>query len=407
MSENTATPEQDLPAAYGETTVDRAEEAAETAGTPAEPVEERGTEESSEPVALDEDAPVAAPEAANAGADEDVAEGVALAEADDADTDVVVPSETPAPTVDETPADEPMPEPEPTPEPAPEPEAAEETAPEPEATPESEAAPEPVAEAPSRAALESPFAQSVMDATQAPAEPVAPPASAGAGEEPSVADLLAAVPAAGEPNASGDIAPEEVPAAPVAEADDDDEDLAAVIENAPGDWYVVHSYAGYENKVKTNLESRITSLNMEDYIFQIEVPTEEVTQVKGGKRQTVQQKVFPGYLLVRMELTDESWSAVRNTPGVTGFVGQTSRPSPLTKAEVLRILAPVKEKKVVVPSKVDFEVGESVTVMDGPFATLPATISEINTDHQKLKVLVSIFGRETPVELSYNQVSKI
>ncbi|HEX8003770.1 MAG TPA: transcription termination/antitermination protein NusG [Mycobacteriales bacterium] len=253
-----------------------------------------------------------------------------------------------------------------------------------------------------------------MDAAPAPAEPVAPPASADADvTEPSAADLLAAVPPAGEPNDSGDLAAEEAPAAEAAEAaevaevDDDEEDLAAAIENAPGEWYVVHSYAGYENKVKANLETRIQSLNMEDYIFQIEVPTEEVTQVKGGKRQTVQQKVFPGYLLVRMDLTDESWSAVRNTPGVTGFVGQTSRPSPLTKAEVLKILAPVKEKKVVVPSKVDFEVGESVTVMDGPFATLPATISEINTDHQKLKVLVSIFGRETPVELSYNQVSKI
>ena len=202
-----------------------------------------------------------------------------------------------------------------------------------------------------------------------------------------------------------------LPAAAADQVSDEDLDpaerLRRELSGQQGDWYVVHSYAGYENKVKTNLESRITSLNMEDFIFQIEVPTEEVTQVKGGKRQTVQQKVFPGYLLVRMDLTDESWSAVRNTPGVTGFVGQTSRPSPLTKAEVLKILAPVKEKKVVVPSKVDFEVGESVTVMDGPFATLPATISEINTDHQKLKVLVSIFGRETPVELSYNQVSKI
>ncbi|HEU0131580.1 MAG TPA: transcription termination/antitermination protein NusG [Mycobacteriales bacterium] len=246
-----------------------------------------------------------------------------------------------------------------------------------------------------------------MDTAPAPADPVAPPASADADDEPSAADLVAAAPAAGEPNASGDLAPEEAPAPAVAEEEDDDEDIAGALENLPGEWYVVHSYAGYENKVKANLETRITSLNMEDYIFQIEVPTEEVTQVKGGKRQTVQQKVFPGYLLVRMDLTDESWSAVRNTPGVTGFVGQTSRPSPLTKAEVLKILAPVKEKKVVVPSKVDFEIGESVTVMDGPFATLPATISEINTDHQKLKVLVSIFGRETPVELSYNQVSKI
>ena len=306
-----------------------------------------------------------------------VEEGVALAEADDADTDVAVPSETPEPVVEDVAAEEPAVE-----------EPAEEAA------------------APDRSALESPFAQPLMDTEPVPAEPVSPPASADAGEEPEAADLLAGVPAAGEANDSGDIAPEEAPAAEVVEEDEDD-DLALAIENAPGEWYVVHSYAGYENKVKANLETRITSLNMEDYIFQIEVPTEEVTQVKGGKRQTVQQKVFPGYLLVRMDLTDESWSAVRNTPGVTGFVGQTSRPSPLTKAEVLKILAPVKEKKVVVPSKVDFEVGESVTVMDGPFATLPATISEINTDHQKLKVLVSIFGRETPVELSYNQVSKI
>jgi len=176
---------------------------------------------------------------------------------------------------------------------------------------------------------------------------------------------------------------------------------------APGDWYVVHSYAGYENKVKTNLESRIQSLNMEDYIFQIEVPTEEVTEIKGGKRQQVVRKKLPGYLFVRMDLTDESWSAVRNTPGVTGFVGQTSRPTPLTVDEVVRMIAPPKQKVVVAQKAVDFEVGESITVTDGPFATLPATINEINLDSQKLKVLVSIFGRETPVELSFTQVSKI
>ncbi|HVE97748.1 MAG TPA: transcription termination/antitermination protein NusG [Mycobacteriales bacterium] len=183
-------------------------------------------------------------------------------------------------------------------------------------------------------------------------------------------------------------------------------EMAEALENAPGDWYVIHSYAGYENKVKANLETRISSLNMEDYIFQIEVPTEEVTEVKNGKRQLVTRKKLPGYLFVRMELTDESWSAVRNTPGVTGFVGQTSRPSPLSKAEVIATLAPPPEKPK--PSvKLDFEVGESITVMDGPFATLPATINEINTDSQKLKVLVSIFGRETPVELSFSQVAKI
>jgi transcription termination/antitermination protein NusG len=179
----------------------------------------------------------------------------------------------------------------------------------------------------------------------------------------------------------------------------------------PGDWYVVHSYAGYENRVKANLESRTQSLNMEDYIFQIEVPVHEVTEIKGGKRQQVSEKVLPGYILVRMDLTDESWAAVRNTPGVTGFVGLSSRPSPLSLDEVATLLAPEPETQAaqaeVRRSSVEFESGESVTVMDGPFATLPATVSEINPDTQKLKVLVSIFGRETPVELSFDQVAKI
>jgi len=187
------------------------------------------------------------------------------------------------------------------------------------------------------------------------------------------------------------------------------EELRRALRTSAGDWYVVHSYAGYENKVKANLESRIASLDMEEYIFQVEVPTEEVTEVKNGKRMQVQRKVFPGYILVRMDLNDESWGAVRNTPGVTGFVGATSRPSPLTVDEVVRILVPATQKKETRPQVkvVDFEVGESVTVMDGPFATLPATISEISPDAQKVKVLVSIFGRETPVELSFSQVSKI
>ena len=181
----------------------------------------------------------------------------------------------------------------------------------------------------------------------------------------------------------------------------------------PGDWYVVHSYAGYENRVRTNLESRTQSLNMEDFIYQIEVPTHEVIEIKGGKRQQVQEKVLPGYILVRMDLTDESWAAVRNTPGVTGFVGLSSKPSPLSLDEVATLLAPVPAEKAIKKAEtmraaaVDFEVGQSVTVMDGPFATLPATVSEINPDTQKLKVLVSIFGRETPVELSFDQVSKI
>lgn len=199
-------------------------------------------------------------------------------------------------------------------------------------------------------------------------------------------------------------------------------EMKAALRRAPGEWYVVHSYAGYENKVKTNLETRIKSLDMEDYIFQIEVPTEEVTEIKNGQRKQVQRKVYPGYILVRMDLTDASWSAVRNTPGVTGFVGATAqRPSPLTVDEVVKILAPAAPKKAAPVStdagvvgsagtprvEVDFTVGESVTVMDGPFATLPATISEVNADAAKVKVLVSIFGRETPVELSFTQVSKI
>ena len=187
------------------------------------------------------------------------------------------------------------------------------------------------------------------------------------------------------------------------------EEMRAALRRAPGEWYVVHSYAGYENRVKTNLETRTTSLNMEDFIFQVEVPQREETVVKNGQRKQVKQNLLPGYVLVRMDLTDESWGAVRNTPGVTGFVGHTHRPSPLTLDEVLQFLAPEQEKKekVVETRAADFEIGESVTVMDGPFATLPASINEIHADSQKLKVLVSIFGRETPVELSFNQVQKI
>ena len=190
------------------------------------------------------------------------------------------------------------------------------------------------------------------------------------------------------------------------------EEFTRQLRAMPGDWYVIHSYAGYENRVKTNLENRISSLNMEDYIFQIEVPVHKVTEVKQGKRQQVSEKVLPGYILVRMELTDESWAVVRNTPGVTGFVGLSSRPSPLSLHEVAGLLAPepeeqVKQAEAAKAPTVDYEVGESVTVMDGPFATLPATVNEINPDTQKLKVLVSIFGRETPVELSFDQVAKI
>jgi transcription termination/antitermination protein NusG len=212
-----------------------------------------------------------------------------------------------------------------------------------------------------------------------------------------VTDQAEAPTAAGEPEAEAEAEVDPV------------EELRAALRRAPGDWYVVHSYAGYENRVKTNLETRTSSLNMEDYIFQVEVPQREESVVKNGQRKMVKQNLLPGYVLVRMELTDESWGAVRNTPGVTGFVGHTHRPSPLSLDEVMQFLAPEQEKKekVVETKAADFEVGESVTVMDGPFVTLPASISEIHADSQKLKVLVSIFGRETPVELSFSQVQKI
>ncbi|MGH3319789.1 MAG: transcription termination/antitermination protein NusG [Streptosporangiaceae bacterium] len=202
---------------------------------------------------------------------------------------------------------------------------------------------------------------------------------------------------------------EETEEAEEVEEPDPVEEFKRDLRGLAGDWYVVHSYAGYENRVKHNIENRRQSLNMEDDIFGAEVPTQQVTEVKGGKRQQVSEKTLPGYILVRMYLTDESWAAVRNTPGVTGFVGPGSRPAPLSLDEVARLLAPEPEEKKKVEEKVsvEFEAGESVTVMEGPFATLPATISEINPDAQKLKVLVSIFGRETPVELSFNQVSKI
>jgi len=188
-----------------------------------------------------------------------------------------------------------------------------------------------------------------------------------------------------------------------------------------GDWYVIHSYAGYENRVKHNLETRMTSLNMEDYIFEVQVPMEDVTEIKNGQKKVVHRVRYAGYVLVRMELTDESWGAVRHTPGVTGFVGNAHAPVPLSFDEVFDMLKPV-DLGAAKPAKgaaagvggkggtitiVDFEIGESVTVMEGPFETMPATISEINPDTQKLKVLVSIFGRETPVELGFSQVAKI
>ncbi|WP_289017941.1 transcription termination/antitermination protein NusG [uncultured Ornithinimicrobium sp.] len=225
---------------------------------------------------------------------------------------------------------------------------------------------------------------------------------------------------------------EDEDAADDAEVADDEpadplEEFKSVLRGKFGDWYVVHSYAGYENRVKHNLETRITSLNMEDYIFEVEVPMEEVTEIKNGQRKQVRRVRMPGYVLVRMDLTDESWGAVRHTPGVTGFVGNAHQPVPLSIDEVVSMLAPTFEAPAAAGTAgasgaaasgaaaggaatgtpVDFEVGESVTVMEGPFETLPATISEIIPESNKLKVLVSIFGRETPVELSFNQVAKL
>lgn len=210
-------------------------------------------------------------------------------------------------------------------------------------------------------------------------------------------------------------------AANEAEADEAEADpiaeLRAELRKAPGRWYVVHSYAGKENTVKNNLLSRIDSLGMQEYIHQVEVPTEEYVEIKNGQRKVKRRMVYPGYILVRMDLTDESWSVVRNTPQVTGFVGATAQqPSPLSIDEVVKILAPAIPKKTApaaaasssqVPTEVDFEVGEAVTVMDGPFASLPATIAEVSPGPGKLKVLVSIFGRETEVELAFAQVAKI
>nr|WP_202450334.1 transcription termination/antitermination protein NusG [Streptomyces sp. SID4917] len=210
-------------------------------------------------------------------------------------------------------------------------------------------------------------------------------------------------------------APADVAADPIAA-------LREELRGLPGEWYVIHTYAGYEKRVKANLEQRAVSLNVEDFIYQAEVPEEEIVQIKNGERKNVRQNKLPGYVLVRMDLTNESWGVVRNTPGVTGFVGNAYDPYPLTLDEIVKMLAPEAEEKAAreaaeaegkpVPARkvevqvLDFEVGDSVTVTDGPFATLQATINEINADSKKVKGLVEIFGRETPVELSFDQIQK-
>ena len=200
------------------------------------------------------------------------------------------------------------------------------------------------------------------------------------------------------------------------EGGDDDEDEEGVVRilespyDRPGSWYVIHSYAGYENKVKSNLESRIASMNMEDRIFEVVIPMEDVIEFKAGKKVLVPKKVFPGYLLVRCDLDDDSWRVVRNTPGVTGFVGLGAKPTPLSRSEVENILQ-VKVEGIEPQKKsrprLEYEVGESVRVREGPFADFTGQIAEINEDQLKLKVLVNIFGRETPVELEFSQVAKL
>lgn len=223
-------------------------------------------------------------------------------------------------------------------------------------------------------------------------------------------------------------APVEAAASEAVAADEDEDPLVAFrarLESQIGEWFVIHSYAGFENRVKQNLETRAVSLNMEDYIYEVNVPSEEVTEIKNGVRKQVKRNKFPGYVLVRMDLTDESWGVVRHTPGVTGFVGQGHNPAPLSMDEAFDMLRPSQQKAIASVATaaaasagekggsasgakidIDLNIGDSVTVVDGPFATLHATISEINLDAQKVVGLVEIFGRETPVELGFNQIHK-
>ncbi len=277
----------------------------------------------------------------------------------------------------------------------------------------SEQTPESI-EAEGTSSVEDAAVEATPDVASEPAAETAEPVD----EAPADTDLADEAPAEESPatvDEDGDLLPEDT-ADPVQAFKDD---LAGKF----GDWYVIHTYAGYENRVKHNLETRIANLDMEDYIFEVAVTIDEVTEIKGGQKKVRKQPRMPGYVLVRMDLTDESWGAVRHTPGVTGFVGNAHNPVPLSLDEVFTMLKPADLEKPAAaaatgapaagaatpaaPVDVDFEVGESVTVMEGPFETMPATISEVLPEAQKLKVLVSIFGRETPVELGFNQVAKL
>ena len=245
------------------------------------------------------------------------------------------------------------------------------------------------------------------------AEAEAPEAEAPEAEAPEAEAAEADAPEADAPEAEETQAGPAASEAPaeVATAEEEgalDEYEASIPPNErPGDWFVVHTYAGYENRVKANLQSRISSMNVEDRIFEVVIPMEDVMEIKQGKKQIVQKKVFPGYLLCRMYLDDDSWYVVRNTPGVTGFVGSGAKPTPLSEREVDRILQVKPQDKKKLRPRLEFEEQESVRVISGPFANFTGTISEINVDQSKLKVLVNIFGRETPVELSFDQVAKL
>ena len=267
------------------------------------------------------------------------------------------------------------------------------------------------------AAPESDVADEAVDTAGTAADEAGESAEADA-EADTVAEAGEEAAEAGEEAAEGDAESADALAAAAAAAEVDPADeFKAKLRRQEGDWYVIHSYAGYENRVKANLETRIQTLDMEDYIFEIQVPMEEVVEIKNAQRKVINRVRIPGYVLVRMDLTDASWGAVRHTPGVTGFVGNAHNPVPLRLDEVFSMLAPVFEEEQAEKGKpvkhaaahvdVDFEVGESVIVKEGPFETLPATISEIKVDSQTLVVLVSIFERETPVTLAFNQVSKI
>jgi transcriptional antiterminator NusG len=306
---------------------------------------------------------------------------------------------TPAPAETEATMAEPevaAPEPpmaaEPEPEPVSEPEPVAPNEPEVAAEPAAEEEPSGIAAEIERALQEA--------AAQHESEPAPPEPEPAAEPEP----VVEAAVAVAEPSSNGDAAAA-AEAEPAGESEEE-EDPALARAFQPGDWFVVHTYAGYENKVKTNLESRISSMNVEEKIFEVVIPMEDVMEIKSGKKQVVQRKVFPGYLLVRMDLDDDSWYVVRNTPGVTGFVGSGARPIPLSEKEVDRILQrkPVGERP---KPKLEWSVNDPVRVTTGPFANFQGLISEIDSDRSKLKVLVNIFGRETPVELGFDQVAKV